>query len=153
MPTSKDYPGFAFYANRMVRMWRSEIDRRLAIYGLTESRWLTLFYLKKLGGEAIQAELADAVGVKGPTMVKTLDWLEAERFIERCSIPADRRTKIIKFSDKATDKFNEILQVVTSLRHELLADFEDTEIETSLKVIHAISQKLNSLHSPDWQEK
>lgn len=149
MSTSPDFPGFAFYASRMVRLWRAEIDRRLAVYGLTESRWLTLFHLKKLGGKATQTELADAVGVKGPTMVKTLDWLEAEQFIERCTLAADRRTKIIRFREKASDKFNEILEVVITLRRELLTGFEDAEIETSLKVIHAISKKLNSLHTPD----
>ena len=150
MPTSKDFPGLAFYASRMVRLWRAEINRRLAVYGLTESRWLTLFHLKKLGGEATQTELADAVGVKGPTMVKTLDWLEAEQFIERCMLAADRRTKIIRFRKKASGKFNEILKVVTCLRQELLVDFEDAEIETSLKVIHTISRKLNNLHNPDF---
>ncbi len=152
MSTPSNFPGFAFSASRMVRLWRSEIDRRLAKYGLTESRWLTLFHLKKLGGEATQTELAEAVGVKGPTMVKTIDWLEAEQFIERCNLAADRRTKTIRFKPKGSNKFDEIQAIVTDLRQELMNGLDAGEVKACFKVFHAISQKLSTLHNPDLTE-
>jgi len=145
MTTTREFERFGFFVSQMTRMWRSEIDRRLAVHGLTESLWVTLFHLSRLGDQVTQKDLAEAVGVKGPTMVKTLDKLEAEGFIERRSLATDRRAKTIHLLDKAAGKLTVINEVVTNLRNEIFADIDETDIATSLKVINHISQKLSSM--------
>src|SRR3546814_19594268 len=76
MPPSQEL--FGLRLGLVARLWRAEIDRRLAAFGLTESRWLTLLHLSRLSEPVTQRELAESVGVQGPTLVRTLDWLEAE---------------------------------------------------------------------------
>src|SRR3546814_15512969 len=93
MPPSQELLGRRL--GRVARLWRAEIDRRLATFGLTESRWLTLLHISRLPHAATQRELAEAVGVRGPTLVRTLDRLEAEGLIERRTEAADRRTKSV----------------------------------------------------------
>ena len=73
-----DQEQFGLRLGLVARLWRAEIDRRLATFGLTESRWLTLLHLSRLPQAATQRELAEAVGVRGPTLVRALDRLEAE---------------------------------------------------------------------------
>ncbi len=146
MINMKPYEKFGFIAGQMMRMWRAEIDRRLAVHGLTESRWVTLFHLSRMGELASQKDLATAVGVKGPTMVKTLDWLESEGFIERRSLAADRRIKTIHLQDKASAKLKTINEVIAVLRDEIFTDIEESEIKTTLKVLTDISKKLTSIH-------
>ena len=53
---------FGFRLGLVARLWRAELDRRLAAFGLTEARWLTLIHLSRLPDAVTQRELAEAVG-------------------------------------------------------------------------------------------
>src|SRR3546814_12684700 len=93
MPPSQEL--FGLRLGLVARLWRAEIYRLLATFGLTESRWLTLLHISRLPHAATQRELAEAVGVRGPTLVRTLDRLEAAGLIERRTEAADRHTKSV----------------------------------------------------------
>ena len=124
------------------RLWRAEIDRRLAAFGLTESRWLTLLHLSRLPEAATQRELAAAVGVQGPTLVRTLDRLEAEGLIERRTEAADRRTKSVHLRAAATPVLERIEATAAAVRAEIFSDISSDEVATCLKVLEQIAGKL-----------
>ncbi len=137
---------FGFLMGRIVRHWRAEINRRLAPHGLTESRWMTLLHLSRLPEPVTQKELACSVGVQGPTLVKTLDWLEGEGLIERRALHADRRAKSIHLQEKAACNLSQIKEAVKTLRAEIFADIDDAELAVCLQVFAKINKKLNTLH-------
>jgi MarR family transcriptional regulator for hemolysin len=133
---------FGVWLGQIARLWRAEIDRRLSPFGLTEARWLILLHLAKLEPPITQRELAEVVGVQGPTLVRTLDWLEAEGLIERRSLPADRRAKSVHLTAKAAPNLQRIQQVVEGLRAEILAGVDEGDLHTCLRVFHHIAGKL-----------
>src|SRR5918997_3858468 len=73
------------------RRWRARLDGRMAAFGLTEARWLPLLHLARGGDGLTQKALAARLGVEGPTLVRTLDWLEREGLGAPRAVPHDRR--------------------------------------------------------------
>lgn len=137
-----DQERFGLHLGLVARLWRAEIDRRLAAFGLTESRWLTLLHLSRLPEAATQRELAEAVGVRGPTLVRTLDRLEAEGLIERRTEASDRRTKSVHLRAEAVPVLERIETTAAAVRAEIFSDISHAEVTTCLRVFEKIAGKL-----------
>lgn len=72
---------------------RAEFDARLSEAGGSLTTWIVL---RSAGESTSQRELADRMGVEGPTLVRHIDRLEREGLIERRRDPLDRRvTRIV----------------------------------------------------------
>jgi len=134
---------FGAWLGLTARSWRAEIDRRMASHGLTEARWLVLLRLSRAPGPLTQKALAAAVGVQGPTLVRTLDWLEAEGLIERRAAAGDRRANSIHLTDRARPSLANIQAVVDGLRAELFAGIDDADLQTCLRVFRHIAGTLS----------
>lgn len=66
--------------SRVVRMWRSLIDHRLKPLKLTQTHWITLHNISQLPPEQSQIQLAKAIGIEQPSLVRTLDQLEEKNW-------------------------------------------------------------------------
>jgi len=133
---------FGLWLGVVARLWRAEIDRRLAAFGLTESRWLTLLHLSRLSEPVTQRELAESVGVQGPTLVRTLDWLEAEGLIERRTVSADRRTKSVHLGAAAAPVLEQIEAVTAAVRAEIFSGVAEDDVAICVRVFEQLAAKL-----------
>lgn len=61
---------------RLVRIWRALIDHRLKPLELTQTHWVTLHNIHQLPPDQSQIQLAKAIGIEQPSLVRTLDQLE-----------------------------------------------------------------------------
>ena len=68
---------------RLVRLWRALIDHRLKPLKLTQTHWVTLYNISQLPPEQSQIQLAKAIGIEQPSLVRTLDQLEEKKLICR----------------------------------------------------------------------
>lgn len=66
----------------------------MADMGLTQSRWMALLHLQRLGEGCSQSELAHHMGIEQPSLQRTLNRLVEDGIVERrhCSTDARRRT-------------------------------------------------------------
>jgi MarR family transcriptional regulator for hemolysin len=115
--------------SRVPRLWRAVIDHRLAPLGLTQTRWITLYTLWRLGDGQPQCDLARAIGVEAPSLVRTLDQLAEQNLIERQACDQDRRTKRVFLTPEAAPLLERIDTVVTQARAEMLAGLDDQDVE------------------------
>ncbi|XKH59207.1 transcriptional regulator SlyA [Halomonas sediminis] len=118
-----------FRLARLPHLWRSILDRRLAPLGLTQTRWVTLYHLGRMGDGQPQCELARAIGVEAPSLVRTLSQLEAQGLVQRRSCENDRRTKRVYLTEAATPLLEQIDSVAAEARKEMLAGLADEDIE------------------------
>jgi len=132
---------FAVSLSLLSRQWRGEMDRRLLPFGLTESRWRTLYFLSRAEGPVTQVELASVLGVRGPTLVRTLDRLEVEGLIERRENRNDRRAKTLHLTSRAAPILKRIESEGEALRRELFDGIRDEDIETCLRVFARLNRK------------
>lgn len=135
---------FAIELGRVSRQWRKRLDERLKQTGLTQARWLVLLHLSRTGPMS-QRELAETVGIEGPTLVRMLDSLEGQGLVERRVCGDDRRVKRIHLAEAARPVLAEITSIATSLRKELLSQVAGDELRTAWKVLKDIGDQLENL--------
>jgi len=127
-----------FQLSRLPRLWRAVIDERLAPLGLTQTRWVTLYHLWRLGDGQPQCDLARAIGVEAPSLVRTLDQLSEQGLVERRPCDQDRRTKRVYLTAAATPLLERIDDVVREARNEMLAGLDEAEVTTLADLLSRI---------------
>lgn len=132
--SSSDQHRFAMQIAQMSRAWRAELDRRLVGLGLSQARWLVLLHLARFDELPTQRELAQSVGVEGPTLARLLDSLEAQGLVSRQAVPEDRRAKKIALSPQAEPLIKKIEAISTELRQELFAGIDEEELNRCQQV-------------------
>lgn len=135
---------FAIELGRVGRQWRKRLDERLKHTGLNQARWLVLLHLSR-AEPLSQRELAEIVGIEGPTLVRLLDSLEGQGLVERRVGEGDRRVKQVHLAEAARPLLAEITGIAAALRRELLAEVADDELRAAWKVLKDIGDRLESL--------
>lgn len=132
---------FAMEIGRVSRRWRTRLDERLKHMDLNQARWTVLLQLSKQG-PAAQRELAERVGVEGPSLVRVLDRLEEQGLVVRRVCDDDRRIKRVYLTPAAAPVVEEITLIATMLRQELLADIPLQNIDAAWQVLKALGDRL-----------
>jgi MarR family transcriptional regulator for hemolysin len=133
MPMTDEHR-FGMQLAHMSRGWRAELDRRLAELGLSQARWLVLLHLARYENPPTQRELAQSVGVEGPTLARLLDSLEGQGLVQRQAVLEDRRAKKIVLCDPARPLIQQIEAIATALRVELFAGIDEEELRVCMRV-------------------
>ncbi len=129
-----DQHRFAMQVAQLSRAWRGELDRRLVGLGLSQARWLVLLHLGRFAELPTQRELAQSVGVEGPTLARLLDSLETQGLVSRQAAPEDRRAKKIALSPQALPLIEKIEAISAQLRQEVFAGIDEDELRRCQKV-------------------
>jgi MarR family transcriptional regulator for hemolysin len=103
------------------RRWRRVLDAELSGYGLTDATWRPLFHLGRLGDGIRQTELAEALGIQGPSLVRLLDNLERDGLIVRREDRGDRRAKSLVMTDTGRRAYEKVRAVTEQVADRLLA--------------------------------
>ncbi len=135
--------------SRLVRIWRALIDHRLKPLELTQTHWVTLHNIHQLPPDQSQIQLAKAIGIEQPSLVRTLDQLEEKGLISRHTCASDRRAKRIKLTDKAAPIIAGMEEVIAKTRGEILAGISDEEQALLIDLISRLEQNIISLQSRD----
>jgi len=130
---------------RLVRIWRALIDHRLKPLELTQTHWVTLHNIHELPPDQSQIQLAKAIGIEQPSLVRTLDQLEEKGLISRHTCASDRRAKRIKLTEKARPIITQMEDVIRKTRGEILSGISETELTTLLNLINRLEKNINDL--------
>lgn len=103
------------------RAWRQAIDHRLKDLGVSQAAWMTIAMVAKAAAAPSQKQLADLLGVEGPTIVAMVDRLVASRLVRRVAAPNDRRVKLIELTADGHAMYAKVKQRADLYRAELLA--------------------------------
>lgn len=123
-------------------LWRNELDRRLKPFGLSQAKWLVLLNLSVHSKVKTQTELAQCLGIEGPTLVGLLNRLAKDGWLTRCEAPADRRTKTVHLTPKAIEMSKKMQAIAEQLREELMVSISESDMLVSIKVLKQIKQQL-----------
>ncbi|MEY2494502.1 MAG: MarR family transcriptional regulator, transcriptional regulator for hemolysin [Verrucomicrobiota bacterium] len=123
------------------RAWRTKLDQRLRPLGLSQGKWRTLIHLSQGGNKLTQKEIADRMGVEGATVAGLLNRLQDDGWIERRGSEDDRRCKIIHLQRRSKAVLDKIFNTAHELRHELIEDISQGDLETCIRVLDQIRKK------------
>lgn len=134
---------------RLVRIWRSLIDQRLKPLELTQTHWVTLHNIHQLPPEQSQIQLAKAIGIEQPSLVRTLDQLEEKGLITRTTCASDRRAKRIKLTTEAAPIIAQVENVIDATRDDILSGISSQEIEKLVTLIARLEKNILELQNRD----
>ena len=135
---------FGFRVARIARRLRQAVDAELRTFGLTEATWRPLAYVGRLGGGVRQKELATALSIEGPTLVRLLDNLERRGLIERREDETDRRARGIYLTRAGRELAVRVAKVGTEVQARALAKASPADLEICQRVLDQIERQLDS---------
>lgn len=136
-------PEFGFRLARVVRRLRQALDAELRVFGLTEATWRPLGYVGRLGDGVRQKELAAALGIEGPSLVRLLDGLERRGLIERREEEADRRARGIFLTPSGRELQKRVLTFSNDIQARILSGIDPADIDTCNRVMAALDRALD----------
>ncbi|MDI1300435.1 MAG: MarR family transcriptional regulator [bacterium] len=125
--------------------WRAILDSRLAPLGMSEARWQCLLHLSRADHALSQVDLADAMGITPPSLVKLLDRLEEDGWVLRLAEPQDRRAKRIELTDKAREMARRIEDEAQLLRQEVWEGISVDERNVFLGVLLRLEKNIEQI--------
>ncbi len=126
------------------RKLRAAFDALVREHGMTLSRARVFRKLSRRDG-INQRELADELELETPTLVRILDAMEAQNFIERRAAVSDRRAKQIFMTESGKVVAAEVEALATGVRADILEGISDEDIGVALKVIRAMTANVQNV--------
>lgn len=127
------------------RKLRTVFDARVKERGLTLARARTLLALTEQEG-LYQRELAEALEIENATMVRLLDGLERQSFIERQAVQGDRRAKRVVMTEEGKELAEQVEKLAGDVRKDLLKGVSNEELSVALRVLRKMSDSMNNIH-------
>jgi MarR family transcriptional regulator, transcriptional regulator for hemolysin len=131
---------FGFLVHDVARLFARRFNEHaLRVLGLTRTQCRLLGYLARNEG-INQAGLADLLEIKPMTLVRQIDRMEVDGWIERRRDPADRRARRLVLTDRARPIVAGIAGLSNEVRREAFAGFaagEGDDLVGLLRRVHA----------------
>jgi MarR family transcriptional regulator for hemolysin len=141
-PSTRELFGIAI--GDCARIWRNKINERLKPLGLSLATWQALLNLSWFPDGLGQRELAERLGIEGPTLVRLIDRLEQEGLVARRALAADRRCKRVVLTERAWPTVDQVKRIVAELRTEIMSDIPDAQLEAGLELLAGLRQRLTA---------
>jgi MarR family transcriptional regulator, transcriptional regulator for hemolysin len=113
-------------------------DAALAEGGGSLASWLVLASLKG-GLHATQREIAEDVGVEGPTLTHHLNRMEAAGLVTRARDPRNRRAHQVEMTAAGELAFRSLLARVQEFDRRLRAGFANEELVTLRRLLERLA--------------
>ena len=136
---------FGYHIGEMARLWRGQIDRHVRPLGLSFMQWVTLLQLSRATDDVVQKDLAQAVGIEGPTMVGVLDRLVRAGLVERRVAAHDRRANTVHLTAAGRAILRAADKEVGKLRDALLEGLSETELRTTIAVLAHVAERAKAM--------
>jgi MarR family transcriptional regulator for hemolysin len=140
--TAERHTEFGFLVARIARRMRQAVDAEMRLIGLTEATWRPLMYVRSLGDGVRQKELATAMSVEGPSLVRLLDNLERRGFIERREDETDRRARGIHLTRSGRELAVRAARIGNGFQARLLAGVPLADLETCERVLETLEREM-----------
>ena len=115
----------------LARSYLRLVYRQLAEHRLSEARALPVLQITRAGAEMRQRELAEQLGIEGPSLVRLLDSLEAAALVER-------RAKTLHATPAGRALAATVEDVLHTVRERVFAQISPEDLAITLRTIEAI---------------
>lgn len=134
--------GFALTMHEVNKAFKARMDERLKPLGLSNATRNVVCALSCAQAPLSQRELADAISIEGPTLVRLLDRLEEMGWARREPVPGDRRVKHVQLTDKAEPFLDEVVETAISIQREILDGIPEEDIRTAHELLLKLRDRL-----------
>jgi len=138
------HQNFGFLLKDVSRLYTRRFEERAQGLSLTLAQCKALAFLARNEGVS-QKRLSELAEIDPMTLVRILDRMEADGWVERRSDPSDRRARSLWVTDQARPIIDRIWDLAAQTRAEALADLADEERGLLLELLERIHGNLLAL--------
>jgi DNA-binding MarR family transcriptional regulator len=135
---------FGFLVKDVSRLYVQRFEQRAAVYGLTLPQCRALVHLATREGIS-QVQLSELADIEPMSLVRILDRMESEGWVERRNDPADRRARRLYLKAKAKPLVDDIWQLVESTRREAFAGIPKKNSDLLIAMLEKVQSNFLSL--------
>jgi MarR family transcriptional regulator, transcriptional regulator for hemolysin len=131
-----------FVVNRTAKAFVKALDSKLREkVGVTFGQWKVMVMLVNQDGLS-QTEIADRLGLEGPTLIPIIDKMEKEGLVIRKVDLSDRRNNRIYRTEKADALWDNMIKCALEIRQVSVKDIPEENINIMRNVLEKIWQNL-----------
>ena len=130
-----------FLMAQVNKQWRRTLDRVLAPLGLTQALWLPLVHLERSEGAMRQKDLAQALALDSSSIVRLIDGLQAQGWVERLD-DVDRRVKRIQLTAAGIAQVELVKKIVSNVRSEVMQELPEELLDQTLSALGVMLEKM-----------
>lgn len=138
---------FGFLLKEVSRRYVERFERRAREISLTLPQCKVLVRLEKNEGVS-QARLSELAEIEPMTMVRILDRMEHDGWLERRAHPTDRRARCLYLTRRAKPLLDEIWRLADLTRAEAFAGITRARREALLELLEQIHGNMRTLDEP-----
>lgn len=101
------------------------------------------YLLLRQNEDAIQQEIEKFFSLTHPTTIELLEKLEEKGFVTRIKNPADGRSRIIRLTEMALSKRDELIEVGNILESKMTEGLNDAETKQLMKLLEKMLSGIN----------
>jgi MarR family transcriptional regulator for hemolysin len=120
-------PPVGILISRTAKALDRALDDALAAVGGSTATWLVLSSLKS-GEHRTQGALAEAVGVRQPTLTHHLDGMTRGGLVRRERDPGNRRVQLVTLTEEGEQLFLRLRRAAAAFDGRLKAGLDDDEV-------------------------
>lgn len=127
--------------HRCGHAWRIAINEALEPLKLTHLQWAIVQLVKEAPGRR-QTELADSIGIESPSLVRVLDGLEREGWVERRPCPDDRRAKRVFVREDAEERISQAFAAIRATHEKAVSGLTLEQRQQMVFLVESMSDGL-----------
>ncbi|WP_027015936.1 MarR family winged helix-turn-helix transcriptional regulator [Comamonas composti] len=139
---------FMFTLGQVNKQWRRTLDQLLAPMGLSQALWMPLMHLARSPQAMRQKDLAHSLGLDSSSVVRLVDGLATQGWIERVH-DSDRRVKKLQLTPAGRAQAETVQQLVQQTRTQVLGSIPAAELAASFAIMERLLQAMADLSPVD----
>ena len=143
-PTAEEvHRHYMFATSQVQKQWRRMVDKMLTPLGLTQALWLPLLHLHHAATPLRQKDLAFSLALDNSTVVRLVDGLMAQGWVETVA-DADRRVKRIQLTAAGQAQAEQVTEVLAAARAQILSAVPAEDLHTAFTTMQRLLQAMGS---------
>jgi len=126
---------------------RALIESVLRPYDLGSTQWYVLYQLTN-DGPTMQRDMGHTLHIERATLSGIVTTLVRKGLIDQIPDPVDQRQRLLRLTTAGTKLWNDMPDPIAIIQTVSLVDLDDTELETTIRVLQAATQRVNDHMSP-----
>jgi DNA-binding MarR family transcriptional regulator len=135
---------FGFLLKDTTRLYTQRFEQRASALGLTLPQCKVLVHLAKHEGVS-QTQLAELTDLEPMTLVRILDCMESDGWLERRNDPADRRARRLYLEAKGRPLVDDIWHLVDLTRREAFAGIPKKHADLMIELLEKVRSNFAAL--------
>ena len=130
------------------KQWRRTLDKALAPLGLTQAMWLPLLHLERDSGAMRQKDLAHSLALDSSSVVRLIDGLQTQGWVERID-DTDRRVKRIQLTSAGRAQVDAVKKVVAQMHTEVMQEVPEELLDPMQAALNTMLDRMAALESEE----